>query len=864
MATITAFEIAGVPLTVREPAALARVADLTWIPAQVPGGVHESLVAAGVIDHPYAAENENDLRWIEDRVWWWRSVLRTPAEKSPGDRLRLLLEGVDTVASIWIDGTLVARTANQFVPVEIDVSDLADGTHELLVCCTPPLEDLVEPPRTREMINRLSAFFGAGESSADPVDDAPSGMLALNLASTLRRKAQFSWGWDFAPRVPSIGLTGPVTLIHDQAIRIGDHQVRTLRLDPEARTAELAVKVEVEHLGGTAPYDVEVVLVSPEGTRTEQVMALHDGRCSDTLTLAQVCPWWTHDLGAPNLYDCRLTVRNQAGEALGVVDERVGIRTIELDHSPDEQEGGRRFTFVLNGIPLFARGANWVPASMLVGSVTAADHDSLVGLARDAQMNMLRVWGGGIYERDSFYDACDRLGILVWQDFMFACLDYPADDPELLEAVRVEASYQVRRLRRHPSLALWVGNNEVHAMHQLVWGDLDPGSWGYDFFHRILPDAVAEHAPGTPYWPGSPWAAAEIEIPVNGTRDGDRHAWEVWHGTDLGAGGPETFAGPGEAMHFSRYSYDRGRFISEFGLQSAPDPSTLNRWVGLDRLSLEGRSLAHRNKDRPRGKGLALLAVETGLPETVEQYVAFSQAVQAEGLKFGIEHYRRRQPHTSGTLLWQLDEPWPGVTWSIVDHDQLAKPGYYFVQRAYAPVVATFAERDGDLELWITNSSPREVVDEARVEVETFTGDGILDVQIPVTVPALTSLPVWRTPLADIGAGPDRFAWVSGRTGSFADNRFFFGRLRELPINTGTLAVQIRPTAPGEADVLIGADGYNYLTRVMAPAPRVRFSANAVDLRDGASITIQVSGLPEDFDPAHLQVRSFATDLAGK
>jgi beta-mannosidase len=859
------FELAGTSLDVREPDALARVEDLTWVPALVPGGVHESLIAAGLIAHPYAAENEKAIRWIEDRVWWFRAVVRPPAGRVPGDRLRLVLEAVDTVASIWLDGRLVARSANQFVPVEVDVSDLSAGEHELLVCCTPPLEGLVEPPRTREMVERIKAFFAAAVPQDQPAtDEPPAGMLSIDLASTLRRKAQFSWGWDFAPRVPSIGLTGPVRLVHDTQVRISDHRLRTTSLDRSAGLAEVVVDVEVEHLTGPVPHDLQIVLTSPQGRKTEAVLPLEDGRCTGRLQIREVSPWWTHDLGEPSLYDAHLVVRDSDGEVLASLDEHFGIRTIELDQSPGELEGGRRFTFVLNGVPLFARGANWVPASMLVGSVTAADHDALVGLARDAQMNMLRVWAGGIYEPSSFYDACDRLGILVWQDFLFACLDYPTDDAVLRSEVRREAAYQVRRLRRHPSLAIWVGNNEVHAMHQLVWGNLEPGSWGHDFFHVDLPDAVAEHAPGTLYWPGSPWASPEVEIPVNGTLDGDRHAWEVWHGADLGAGGPSEFAGPGEAMHFSRYAYDRGRFISEFGLHASAELSTLDRWVGPGRLTLDGPILAHRNKDTPARKGFALLEVETGLPTTITQYVGFSQAVQAEGLKFGIEHYRRRQPHTSGTLLWQLDEPWPGMTWSIVDHDHIAKPGYYFVQRAYAPVLASFVQRDGDLELWVTNSAVHDISDEARVEIQTFAGDPVLDQVIPVAVPALTSGPVWRVPLADIAAGPDRFAWVSSAAGTFADNRTFFGRLRELPLSTGTLDLDIRRTGPGQAQVRIRSRGYNYLTRVLAPAPRVAFSTNAVDLRDGGETTIELRGLAEDFDPNRLQVRSFADDLAGK
>ncbi|MCU1680894.1 MAG: beta-mannosidase [Amycolatopsis sp.] len=860
------FELTATALDVRDPAGLT-AADVTWIPAIVPGGVHESLIAAGRIEHPFRGEHDLDLRWIEERAWWFRAAVELPADLATGDRTLLVLDGVDTVASIWIDESLAARSANQFVPVEIDLTSLAGGTHDLLVCFRPPLEGLPEPERARRMMDRVKTFFDAATDRGEGSEVEPAtGLQALNLASTLRRKAQFSWGWDFAPRVPSIGLTGPVRLRRLRGSRFVDHHFHTMSLDLAAKTAEVAFDVEVETVSGPLPTTVDVTLVSPRGDRTMETVALRDGRVSGVLRVDAVCPWWTHDLGEPDLYVARLEARAESGATIAETDLRIGVRTIELDRRSDETEGGQRFTFVLNGVPLFARGANWVPPSMLIGSVTAADRESLVRLTRDARMTMLRVWGGGVYEDASFYDACDRLGVLVWQDFMFACIDYPADDDVLREEVRREAAYQVKRLRHHPSLAIWAGNNEVHAMHQMAWGDLEPGPWGHEFFHGVLPDAIAEHAPGTLYWPGSPWASPEIEVPVNGTRDGDRHAWEVWHGADLGAGGPSEFASQGEAMHFSRYAYDTGRFISEFGLHAAPEFATLDRWAGPGRLTpdapvLGNALLSHRNRDSPRSKGLALLAVETGEPTSIGQYVAFSQAVQAEGLKFGIEHYRRRQPHTSGTLLWQLNEPWPGVTWSIIDHDQVAKPAYYFVQRAYAPVLASFVERDEHLELWITNSGQEPVEDEAVIEVSTFGGDRLGEFRVPVEVGALGSRRVWRGRSAEYGAGPERYAWVSSARGSFEDNRLFFGRLRDLPLADAELDVDIRSTGAGTARVRVLSRGYSYLTRVLAPAPHVTFSTNAVDLRDGTSLTIDVRGLPADFDPTRLEVRSFADDL---
>jgi beta-mannosidase len=266
--------------------------------------------------------------------------------------------------------------------------------------------------------------------------------------------------------------------------------------------------------------------------------------------------WWTHDLGRQPRY--QVTVRLRDGDQL--LDERrdlVGLRTIALDRS-DDPEGGRHFRFILNGVPVFARGAAWLPADMLVGSVSEARYRDLLITTRDGQMTMLRIWGGGIDEHDTFYNLCDELGLLVWQDFAFACIDYPDDDdPRLRTEVEQEAAYQVRRLRSHACLALWCGNNEVQMIHVMGYHDLTPGGWGSAFFDELLPAAVVTHDGGVPYWPGSPCGeptdGEDAVVAINGVLDGDRHAWEVWHGMDFGAGGGG-FASVGESRLYGRYA----------------------------------------------------------------------------------------------------------------------------------------------------------------------------------------------------------------------------------------------------------------------------------------------------------------------
>jgi beta-mannosidase len=851
-------QIDGFELTSSGIGAEAPPTGAEWLPATVPGGVHESLLAAAHIDDPYYDRNESRIRWIEERDWWYRTTFAAPPDRADGDRVRLVCHGLDTVATVWVNGERLGRHQNMFRPAEFTVTGLLAERNTLLIRFSPPLSGLAVPPTVADLLSRVRKLFGGGDGDEPAGDVEPSGILSSALGmATLRRKAAFSWGWDFGPRVPSIGVWRPIELIHERGATITGHQVRTLSADPANATAEVAVEVEVDAFGEPADLRASVVLTAPDGSESAAPVELSAGGTGGArLSIADAKLWWTHDLGAPALYRYRIEVR--AGDAvLDTVDGRVGLRTIELDRSPDRREGGRLFRFLLNGVPVFARGANWLPASMLVGSVPGQRYRDLVRLARDGNMTMLRVWGGGVYEHDAFYDACDEYGLLVWQDFMFACIDYPDEDPGLREEVTLEAAYQVRRLRNHPSLALWSGNNEVQMLHGMAYGNVEPGNWGYGFFHDILPAAVARHGAGVPYWPGSPYGEDD-PAGVNGVRDGDRHAWEVWHGADFGAGAAGTYPSRGEAMHFHRYAEDTGKFISEFGIHAAPELSTLERWIPAEALTVHSESFDHHNKDHPKNKGDDLLEVETGLPKGIAEYVDFTMAAQAEGIKFGVEHYRRRQPHANGTLIWQFNDVWPGFSWSIVDYDLVPKAGYYYAKRAFAPILASFRRAaDGRLELWVANSTADYQDVRATVQIGTFTGETLLEREVVVSAPPATGTLAWTSP--GPVAGMDRYAWVSTPDGLFPDNRAFFVPVKRLPVGTAELTVETAAAGDGAATVDITARGYAYFAHVLSPAPGVRFSDNYLDLRDGQSVRIRVDGLPDGFDPADLRVATYAS-----
>ena len=824
--------------------------EADWLPATVPGGVHEALLAAGRIADPYFDRNEDAVRWIEERDWWYRtSLLATPSPAA--GRTLLVCHGLDTVADLWLDGRPLGHSENMFRPATFEVTGRLEAGAELLICFRPPLAGLTPPAAASELLRRL----GDALAAIAPEDGEGAGLMSPTLPlATLRRKATFSWGWDFGPRLPSIGPWRPVEVVQESGAVLTGHHVRTDRVDVDRRTADLTVRVEAARLQEGMRPIAEVELIAPGGKITSVTVPLvAEDTAAGTLsgassvTVEQAELWWTHDLGGQPRY--QVIIRLRDGEQL--LDERrdlVGLRAIVLDRSADP-EGGQHFRFVLNGVPIFARGAAWLPADMLVGSVSEARYRELLTTARDGQMIMLRVWGGGIYEHDAFYGLCDELGLLVWQDFAFACIDYPDNEPRLRTEIEQEAAYQVRRLRNHACMALWCGNNEVQMIHVMGYRDLSPGGWGSAFFDEVLPAAVAEHDGGVPYWPGSPYGeqvdAEDAAAAINGVLDGDRHAWEVWHGMDFGAGSAE-FASVGESRLYRRYAADRGKFISEFGIHASPELATLRRWLPEDQLQVHSAGFDHHNKDNPKNKHDPVLEIVTGLPSSIEQYVDFTMISQAEGLKFGIEHYRRRQPHCSGTLIWQFNDVWPGFSWSVVDYAGIPKAGYYYARRAFAPVIASFCQgADGELELWICNSSAARVFCDAEVTLGRFWSAPDLMAAVKAEVGSGTARLAWSVPYGSYPLTSDCYAWVRSPGGAFTPNRYFFAEIKDVDFGSGQVESRVVRTSADRAVVQVQATGFNYFVRIPSPAPHVRLSDNYLDLRHGDVAEITVRGLVE-------------------
>ena len=817
-----------------EPGAAMPAIDGGWIAATAPGDTHAALHRAGRLPDPLRDENEATCAWVEEREWWWVTTFTAPAAGAH-ERLTLVFDGLDTHATIWLDDELLGTSANMFLAARFDVTSRvrAGVTHTLAVRFTPP------------------AVVTAGR-------EAPSWALASSPTAitkrNLQRKAQFGWGWDFAPHLVTVGLWQPVRLERARHAALTDVALRTLTLD--AASAQVEIDVAADAFDVQTSLAAEIALADPDGQIVARcALDLATRARSLRLQVARPRPWWTADLGAQPLYTLTVTLRH-GDDAVDQRTLRVGLRTIALDTSADPDEPGTSFfRFVLNGVPLFARGANWVPASSLVGALTERATTPLLERAVAAHMNMIRVWGGGIYESDDFFDACDRLGLLVWQDFMFACARYPDDDAGFVAGVRAEVEHQVRRLRHHASLAVWCGNNECQVIQNIsdhLDGTGPNAMQGASLFHELMPEVLAALDPTTPYRPSSPFGGAN----ANSMRLGDEHNWTVWHG--IPPVPDETMIGvvdrSPEAVAYTRYAEDMARFVSEFGIQASPALATLERWTAPGALALGSPAFLHRNKDKPANKVDSLLVSTTGLPTTLRQYVDFTQLTQAEGLKFGIEHFRRRMPHCSGALVWQFNDCWPGISWSLVDHDRTCKAAYFAVQRAFAPLVASFKVLDdGGVELWVANDSPREAHVDIALELATLAGAACWGEHVAADLAPHASRAVWRADAARLGAAPDRVLTL--RSPQVPANRLLFAPFKDLPLTDATLHMTTERVDAQTLQVTVTSDAYACNVHLLAPHPATTFSDNHFDLRAGEARTLRLAVPDGALDAATLRLR---------
>jgi beta-mannosidase len=699
-----------------------------WFDASVPGGVYTDLLNAGEIPDPYYADNELDIQWVGKSDWVYRRTVTIDKDFLDEDRIRLRCAGLDTVATVRINGEIVGESANMHREYEFDVNNaLTQGENQVEITFHSPVEYSTRHSENYEYQVPTLRY---------PVDQPGRNFI---------RKAQCHYGWDWGPCLPTVGIWRDIELLAYSEPRI--EYTKTAQ-NHETNSVELDVTVGLD-----APSDDEVLIAAEVAdAATREVVDVVEGHNEITVALEVSDPdlWWPNGYGDQPLYDLTVavdaepvlkpsgtdTVTADGGVTRGKSSipgdpshersTRIGFRDLELVREPDQGDDGESFTFEVNGVPIFAKGANWIPADALYGRITRDRYDSLLDSAVDANMNMIRVWGGGYYERDGFYEACDERGLLVWQDFMFACALYPSDE-EYLESVESEVRDQVRRLADHPSIALWCGNNEVE-MGLESWfddaDDLERLKQGYEtLFYDVIGGAVAEEDDTRTYWPGSPSSGTGMQDPYQ-TNKGDIHYWDVWH----------------DGADFEEYETVNPRFVSEFGYQSFPSVDALSSVLPDDELNPTAPLMEHHQRNEGGNRTiLQRMAASFRIPFSFENFVYLSQVQQGLAMKVAIEHWRRLKPECMGTLYWQLNDLWPCASWSSIEYGGDWKALQHVSRRIYAPVLLSTRAVDDGVEIWLTNDERESLSGEVTVEAYTFDGELVGEVGKSVAVEALES-----------------------------------------------------------------------------------------------------------------------------
>ncbi|MEJ5198974.1 MAG: glycoside hydrolase family 2 protein [Anaerolineae bacterium] len=696
-----------------------------WLPAQVPGGVHTDLLALGRIPDPFVADNEKRVQWVAESDWEYRRTFAADSALLAEEKVFLVCDGLDTLAEVRLNGHLLGKTDNMFRRYEWEVKPLLRvGENELTVAFASPVRYV----RTRQAARPLRGVTQA-------IEGGPH-----------LRKAPCQFGWDWGPQLPPIGIWKGIRLEGRSVARLADVHIRQHHDDGRVR---IQVKAQVERWSD-APLAVMVRVVTPRGTTITRI-AEADAQGVATITIPIRGPqlWWPNGYGEQPLY--KVTVELVAADR--TVDEaayQIGLRTIELRQQPDAW--GKSWQFVVNGVPIFAKGANWIPADSFPTRLSDAHLEHLIRSAAEAHQNMLRVWGGGLYEEERFYDLCDRYGILVWQEFIFSCSIYPLDDPAFVENVRAEAIQNIRRLRHRACLALWCGNNEMEwgweswgwAKHgwedtllpylkkiptlqglarQLEGRALLP-DWkalqdAYDtFFHHTLPAWVAAEDPDHAYWPSSPSSNTPFQN-VNGEEQGDSHYWEVWHGR----------------KPFTAYRTTYPRFQSEFGFQALPPLKTIATYAEPADWNMTSYIMEHHQRNAS-GNGLMIgqMTDTFRMPKDFPSLVYLSMVLQAEGIRYGVEHWRRFPQRVAGTLYWQLNDCWPVASWSSLDYFGRWKALHYMAKRFYAPVLLSILDDGPRMGIWVTNDTTGVFEGEARWSLEMLSGEALASGEEPVHI----------------------------------------------------------------------------------------------------------------------------------
>jgi beta-mannosidase len=778
-----------------------------WHPATVPGCVHTDLLNDKLIEDPFYRDNEQKLQWIGKTDWEYQTTFSVAPALLKHQHLELVFEGLDTYANVFLNDTPLLSADNMFRTWRVDSkSALHAGANTLRIRFRSPINEVL--PVMAKINYQLPSPNDQGEKTYP-----------------YTRKAAYHFGWDWGPRFVTSGIWKPLYIEAWDDARVEDLHILQKQVTSDA--ASLTADVEIV---SDSSMEATVVIdnLTSKTVAAQSKVKLNAGANHVPLDFIIQHPslWWPNGLGPQNLYSFRARVLVN-GKLSDAASTRTGLRSLELRQLADKE--GKSFEFIINGVPVFAKGGNWIPADSFTTRITKEKYRYLLQSVRDSNMNMLRVWGGGIYESNEFYDLCDEMGILVWQDFMFACSMYPGDQ-HFLDNVRAEAVDNVKRLRNHPSIVIWVGNNEVDtAWRNWGWRKNLPASLWDDYkkiFHGVLPEVCAALDPSRPYWPSSPFGGMEND--PDSLRSGDMHYWQVWHA----------------AEPFSVYETQHPRFMSEYGFQSFPQLESVDQYtLPSDRDIQSPVMMAHQK--HPRGNQLIreYMLREYPQPKDFESFLYASQVLQAEGIKIGAEHFRRIMPLNMGSLYWQIDDCWPVASWSSIDYYGRWKALQYYARRFYSDLLISPFVENGEINFYIVSDRMKETAAQVNVSLLDFDGHVLTSTSKNVAVAPLASKSYLSIPVSKLLEGRDKKSvmvacelLVNGK--AVSRNEYFFEPFKNLNIPAPQIAWDVVPTRGG-FKIALTSDKFAKAVYLSLPNVDGFFSDNYFDLLPGQKMEVE-------------------------
>ena len=800
-----------------------------WYPATVPGVVQTDLMDNQIIEDPFFRLNERAIQWVDKEDWEYKTTLKVDEELYNKDNIELDFKGLDTYADVYLNDSCILKANNMFREWKVDVKGLLKKEeNELRVYLHSPIK--VDLPKYKDIPYPIEAGN----------DQSENGGIFDNKLSVLVRKAGYHYGWDWGPRIVTSGIWKPVYLVGWNDAKIDN--IHYIQSNVSAKKADIKARATV-----IADKEGDVTLtITAEGIKNTWCKTIPVKKginvIETDLTIKQPKLWWSNGLGEPHLYPFTAAI-TMNGMTCDTETTNLGIRSLRVVNEKDEY--GHSFYFELNGVKVFAKGANYIPQDNFLPRVTPERYEKTILDAKNVNMNMLRVWGGGIYENDIFYDLCDQHGILVWQDFMFACSTYPMN-PEMLDNIRHEAIDNVIRLRNHPCLAIWCGNNENHTawfnwgwmrkykkmgVYDQMWKDHN------DLFQHLLPEVVQEYDATTFYWPSSPYGGNPEARCESGKEDwnpdGDAHYWNVWQGRDP----------------ITQFNKIKARFFSEYGFQSFPEYQSVLKYAPekRDHNIYSDVMMAHQ-----RGGAIANERIESitkqeyGQPKDFASTLYLSILLQGDAIKTAMEAHRRRMPYNMGSLVWQHNDCWPVASWASRDYYGRWKAQHYFTKKSFQDILVSPIEEEGAVNIYMVSDRLKATKGELTVRVLDLKGNIISEKTKQVTVPANTSKIQYTASTEELLSGKDRNeVFIHARfqekgQEQVITNNYFLTRYKDIQFPKAV--IQTESVAAGDGfDVTLRCDVFARAVFLSLEGIDNFFSDNYFDLIPGEAVTIHVT-----------------------